>query len=677
MHALYFPFIRLTLFLIVGILIGHSIQISTQHVFLCIFILLFILVFAVWITKNKFGKFKWIDVLIGFIVIAIGNVNFQVHDPRNRKDHYTNFIDHSKTAQVIHFNLRETLKPSSYSNNYVINVLQVGNQRVFGKALLNIKQDSIVFELEADHLYTTYTSFFRVNAPINPHQFDYRSYLENKQIYHQLNIDQSQILLMPSSERSPFGLAHSIRKTINQKLVKHRFNGDALAIVNALLLGQRQDISKEIYDSYAQAGAIHILAISGLHVGIILLLLNHILRPLAYLKNGSYIKTVVLIFLLWCFALVAGLSASVTRAVTMFSVFAIAMHIKRPTNTINSLAISAFILLLVQPEFLFDVGFQLSYFAVLAIITIHPLMSKLWRPSNRVLKFYWNIIVVTISAQIGVLPLSLYYFHQFPGLFFISNLVIIPVLGIILALGILVIALALLDMLPLFLSKCYYDIISTLNHFVGWVAERESFIFQNISFNILDVILCYLLIILGIFIIYQKSFHGIVGFFMVLISFQLYHIWNIQQVQHQFIVFHKSRHSVLGFREGLTLNVHHSLKLDSIANESLIINYTIGENIKTIKTDTLRSAYTINDHVLLIVDRLGVYSAKTLKPDMILLRNSPRINLSRLINQLQPRLIISDGSNYRSFQERWMNTCKSKKIPFYQTGKKGAFILNY
>ena len=228
------------------------------------------------------------------------------------------------------------------------------------------------------------------------------------------------------------------------------------------MLGQRQDISKEIYNSYTQAGAIHILAVSGLHVGIILLLLNFIFKPLIYFKNGNYIKLIVIVLILWSYAVIAGLSASVVRAVTMFTAVAIGMHLKRPTNVYNTLTISAFFLLLFKPMFLFDVGFQLSYLAVLAIVIIQPMLEKLWKPKFKLIDFFWKIFTVTIAAQFGIIPVSLYYFHQFPGLFFLSNLVIIPCLGFILGFGILIIILGLLNLLPNFLASTFGFVICSL-----------------------------------------------------------------------------------------------------------------------------------------------------------------------------------------------------------------------
>jgi competence protein ComEC len=139
-------------------------------------------------------------------------------------------------------------------------------------------------------------------------------------------------------------------------------------------------------------------------------------------------------------------------------------------------------------------------------------------------------------------------------------------------------------------------------------------------------------------------------------------------------VFHKSRFSIIGIKNSRNLTLHHNLK-NNYEGEKMVINYKIGHSIKNIEQDTIRSLYKINEELILVVDSIGVYKT-SFKPDYVLLRNSPKINLNRLIDHLQPRMIIADGSNYKSYQERWFETCVKKEIPFHQTSKKGAYIID-
>ena len=647
-----------------------------MYVSACLFIIFSL---SFYVLRNKTNHTHWFGALGFLTMISVGMANTMLHQDLNFKHHHTKVITTNDTLNsTITFRIREVLKPSSYHDKYVMDVLKVDSENVFGKSLLNVNKDATKLPLKVDDIYVARTQFAELYSPLNPEQFDYKNYLKRQNIYNQLYVNDSELLSVSNHKHTIFGYAAKLREHIQSKLKQYHFNEDEYAIISALLLGQRQDISKEVYESYSQAGAIHILAVSGLHVGIVLLLLNYLLKPIELLKRGKYYKMAVIVVLLWCFAIVAGLSASVTRAVTMFTIIAIAMHLKRPTNIYNTLAISIFVLLLFKPSFLFDVGFQMSYLAVLAIVAIQPLLYKLYKPKYKLVDFFWNIFTVTIAAQFGVVPISLYYFHQFPGLFFLSNLVIIPFLGIILGVGMLVIALASFSILPKLLANAYSLVITTMNDFVQWVSHQEAFLLQDISFNVIQVIFSYALIATVLTTIIKKSFKSVRLLLAIIIMGQLYVLYDsLAQQNQEFLIFHKSRYTILGFKANDMMEVHHNLN-DSVFNlDKTIINYQVGLDLKNVNFETIQNVYNINNKVLLVIDSLGVYKSLSFKPEFVLLRNSPKINLNRLIDSLQPELIISDGSNYRSYQNRWQATCEAKKIPFHKTSEKGAFIYNY
>jgi competence protein ComEC len=679
MKLLNFTIIKLTLFLILGIIIGYNFDIRLEQSLIYSVIILMTLGAGIILTKVHYKQHIWLGLLIFAATISIGVFIVNINQELNFKDHYTKHANANiDSIYSINFRIRDVLKPSLFHDKYVADILKINNKSVSGKFLLNIEKDSTSSNLKVDDILITKSGFKALPKNLNPHQFNYRNYLQKKYIYHQLSISNTELLKLQSEKHTLFGYASLLRERINNNLKQYNFKDDELAIINALLLGQRQDISKDIYNSYAQAGAIHILAVSGLHVGIILLLLNYLLKPIEYFNNGKTIKIIVIVFLLWCFAVIAGLSASVVRAVSMFTVIAIAINLKRPTNIFNTLAISMFILLLIKPMFLFDVGFQLSYLAVLAIVTIQPMLYKIWRPKLKILDFFWNVFTVTIAAQFGVIPMSLFYFHQFPGLFFISNLVIIPVLGIILGFGIIIIVLSLINALPSVLANLYGNIISLMNSFVGWISHQEEFLFKNISFGISYVILSYLLISLIIMSLKKRTYKSVIIVLITALCCQGYFIFEKSQSSAiAFIVFHKTRYSIIGTSHDKQLKLHHNLNDSVLKSDNVITNFKVGEHINETQTNSIESVYHQNNKNILVVDSLGIYNVKTFQPNIVLLRNSPKINLKRLIDSLQPELIISDGSNYKTYQERWLRTCTAQKIPFHQTGKKGAYIYSY
>lgn len=680
MKLLNFPIIKLTLCLIIGVIIGYYTSINlTLHIYISI-ALLFILGVGLFIAKSQYKQPIWFAALIFITTISIGALTISIKEQWNYRNHYSKHLTISNdSTYIIKFRIRAVLKPSNYHDKYVIDIFKINNKTVSGKSLLNIQKDSTILNLKVDEILITTSNFKQLNIPLNPHQFNYKNYLQKEYIYHQLTIpDNKKLFKVSTQDHTLFGYASILRERINKNLKQYNFKDEELSIINALLLGQRQDISKDIYNNYAQAGVIHILAVSGLHVGIILLILNFLFKPIERLKHGKSIKIIFIVILLWSFAIIAGLSASVTRAVTMFSIVVIGINLKRPTNIYNTLAISMLFLLLINPMFLFNVGFQLSYLAVFAIVTLQPMLYKLWKPKLKVIDYLWQVFTVTLAAQFGVISVSLYYFHQFPGLFFVSNVVIVPVLGFILGFGIFVIILSLLNILPSILADLYGSIISLMSSFVSWIAQQESFLFKNISFNIVHVIISYLLITVIVISLKKKTYKSVIAVLITLLFCQsLLILEKHQSSTNKFIVFHKSRFSIIGKKHDRQLVLHHNLNSTQLKNEKSIVNFKIGENIVKTKIDSIQSIYKLKNKNLLVLDSLGIYNVRSFKADIILLRNSPKINLKRLIDSINPELIISDGSNYKSYQERWSKTCKAQKTPFHQTSKKGAYVYSY
>ena len=679
MPLLNFTIIRLTICLILGIIIGHFFDIPLMSSLYTSAFFLGILLALFFIARKQFIQTIWFGLLVFLTLISVGILTVNLHNQKNFSNHYSNYISvKTDSINTITFRIREVLKSGNYSDKYMIDILKIEDHLVLGKSLLNIEKDSTHRSLKVDDIFVSKTVFKDLIHPLNPNQFDYKKYLEKKYVYHQIFTKNNLLYKAHKTKSTLFGMTSNIRAFINNKLKLYQFNPDELAIINALLLGQRQDISEDVYTSYANAGAIHILAISGLHVGIILLILSFVFKPIERFKYGNLLKAILLVTILWSFALIAGLSASVTRAVTMFSIVAIAMNLKRPTNVYNTLAISMFIILLFKPMFLFDVGFQLSYLAVFAIVIIDPLLFKLWKPKNKILKFYWHTLTVTVSAQFGIIPASLFYFHQFPSLFFISNLVIIPFLGVVLGFGLLILLLASINLLPLFLAQIYGYIIGLMNSFVAWISKQEDFLFKDIPFNILNVLVSFLAIATLIKLLKKRSYANLKLFLIAVLIFQCSIIYiKYSKPSNQFIVFHKSRYSLIGNITNNKIIVAHDFDSVTKSKNKIIKDFTVGNHIYNIEEDSLRNLYVFNNKKLLVIDSLAVYNINSFEPDYILLRESPKINLNRLIDSIKPKHIIADGSNYKSYVKHWDAICKKRKLPFHQTSKKGAFIINY
>ena len=665
----YLPF-HFLLFLIAGISCQFYTDYWNNGIVISACILIFLSLTAYWQRKTLFFVFiTWITFfLIGMILVY-----------ENDTTNHTNYFEKNlkNTSKVI-LAIDKVLKPGNYHHKYVADVVQVDSKKTIGHVLLNIEKDSTPLLFHTGDLVFLKNKFQDIKSSLNPHQFNYKNYLAKQGIYQQVYATKQELLLLDQTSTSFLGFIAALRLKIQQSLQQYDFSEDELAVMNALLLGQRQEISKELSDNYSKAGAIHILAVSGLHVGIILLILSFVLKPLERVNKGKLIKLVLVILFLWFFAVLAGMSASVTRAVTMFSAIALGQFFNKRNAVEHSLIFSMFIILLWKPLFLFDVGFQLSYTAVFGIIWVQPVLYQLWKPTFFIVDKGWQLISVSVAAQLGVLPISLFYFHQFPGLFFISNLIIIPFLGVILGLGLVVLVLSYVSILPVFLEGFYGDVISILNKVVTFVARQEKFLFSEISFSVIKMIFFYLLIILGFQLFLKLNTKRCFLFLGSILAFQCVFIlekYTIAQ-KSELIVFHKSKNTIIGKRKGSSFEVYHSMDSLQISSQKLLINYKVGENISSQNYHKLSNLMYYKKQVVLIIEKDGLYDIKELNSPIVVLRESPKINLQRLAEKLKPAIIIADGSNYKSYIENWKATCKNLKIPFWTTYNQGAYILN-
>ncbi|NRD19362.1 ComEC family competence protein [Winogradskyella eckloniae] len=675
MKLLNFAFIKLTFCLVLGIILAHHLRPNFFIAFYSTIGLVILVGVYYLILKSKINRSPLFGSLVFLSTIGIGMTAYQLQDDTLRPQHYSHLNLAQHQSDVV-FKIEEQLKSDVYNDKYIVGIHSINHTKTSGRLLINIKRDSLLTPFNVDDVLFASATLQAIQKPLNPFQFDYSNYLKLHQVYHQTYLERSKIFEITKSKSTIYGYADQLRFQINQRLTEAGFKDDVLSIINALLLGQRQTIDKNVYNNYVNSGTIHILAVSGLHVGIILWILNFLLKPLLYLKHGRFLRPLIIVVILWSFAIIAGLSPSVTRAVTMFSIISIAMHLKRPTNIYNTLVISAFVILLFKPTFLFSVGFQMSYLAVFGIVSIQPILYKLWIPKYLIPNKLWQIFTVTLAAQVGVVPISLFYFHQFPGLFFISNMVVIPFLGLILGFGLLVIFLALVSALPPSVVSIYSFIIQSLNNFIAWVAQFEDFLLRDIPFSLLQVIVSYVIIIACVQLYTTRNFKWTTISLLAVISFQLVNFYNLNNtLDSEFIIFNRSRHTLIGEKHNAQLLIYHNIDSTKIASDYVIKNYKVGKSIENIITNNLQSVYQFKGKTILTIDSLAIYNNLSFKPNYILLINSPQLNLNRLIDSLQPEQIIADASNYTSYLNRWKATCKHKKIPFHHTREKGAFII--
>lgn len=357
----------------------------------------------------------------------------------------------------------------------------------------------------------------------NPGEFDLQLFWRTKGFTHQvfLGIDDIQF---KASGNYRAGIFDRMKSSIVKTLETH-LEGDVFAVAMGILLGDKSYLNLELKDAFSGAGAMHLLAVSGLHVGIFMFMLQWLFQTFGR-RVPRWVRFVVIVGILWTYAGITGFSPSVNRAVTMFSFVALGTLTGRRYDSINGLIASAMILLAINPFFLFDIGFQLSYGAMFGIFLFSPLIERSVYIKQKWLKFLWSGIAVALAAQLTTFPLTLYYFHQFPNYFLITNLGLIVITNVMMGIGLGLITLGNIPVLGSLVAMIFVVTITTLIAFVEWVSKLPNAITTGFRLALWEMGLLYLTIAVFVLGLYTARkfwlYAGTVGlfFFVTYQSFQ-------------------------------------------------------------------------------------------------------------------------------------------------------------
>lgn len=677
MKVLDFPLVKITIAFILGLIISYyfPFSLSTSYLMLLISSTLFCFSYL-WNFKYRRN-----DLSFGFssyfLAFSIGTLTLLSHTESLQKTNYTNCKTAFEKKQIITLLLREKLKGNDYSDRYIGYIKSISGKSYSGKIIINIQKDSIKNHLIIGNIIKIETVLQRTPSNKNPNQFDYSKYLSNKQIYAQIHCRKNEILVNKLIQKDIWYYCAKLHSRILSNLEKSNFNKAEMNVALALILGQQQEISQDIIQDYQYSGATHILSVSGLHVGFIMLFITFILKPIPNTKKGSFFKLSSVLISLAGFAIISGLSPSVLRSVVMFSFIAIGNHLRRNGNIYHTLLVSILLILLFEPYFLFDVGFKLSYLALFSILWLQPLLKNIYKPKHKLVNYIWEALTVSFAAQIGTLPLCLYYFHQFPGLFFVTNIIILPVLSFIMIAGIVVMIIAIFTSPPLFITMIFEKSIYLLNLMIHAVASVDSFVIRNISFNSYHLLTFYLLIISTIIWLKKPNFNKIIFVMSSVILVQLSFIITKIQTEKgkELVVYNQKNNTLISTRSGKNIVFYKRDTLSKNEQDDRIINsYLVGNSVTLRKVEQLKNLMYFKNKKILLIDSSGVYPAN-LSPDLLIIIQNPKINLDRLLNKIQPKIIIADGSNSNSIQKYWKESCSKKNIPFHSTKEKGYHKL--
>lgn len=659
------PFVVLILPFLLGITAGLSFW-SVNYIGWVLGLLLFLSITFIILNLNyaRFGLYKtrWIGgSLITLILFLTGWFCVIQYNELNSDRHF------SKTPAkylLIKINNEPAIK-----SGLVRFTAKVG-QRIdsakhistsSGTLLVSIK-DTLANQLYYGDEILIPATYSVVDPPFNPAEFNYKKYLANQNIYHQVFLYPGQYKALNHNAGNPV-IAYSLRlrQRLVEKLKLNMRDTSAIAVASTLILGYKAALSNEILQAYSKTGTIHILSVSGGHVAVIYLLLNILFGFLGRYKHGKVIKAILIISLIWYYSMITGFSPAVCRAVVMISLIIIGKTYSRYINTLNILAFSAFALLLYNPLFIADVGFQLSYLAVAGLIVFQPLVYKWLAFKNKWANKLWAACSVSIAAQVITFPLSALYFHQFPVYFLVSNLFILIPAEIILCVG----------MAYLVLPQ-----ISVVSVATAWLLERSILLMNKVLIfiegipfasinkiwltNVEYIILCVIIICLFYFFYNKKSWLlkaslGLLLMFALSVSakrlnsFKADGITFLNMRKHLGIVFkHGEKAIILTDISPTDKNYQYAIQpyLDSCK-----ITDTIVSNLKrNVMTSFLRQHNNLiqfNNQKILVFNKAlqGKKLIRKLKIDYLYIIGNPHVTVKELNTDYDYKAFIIDGSN--------------------------------
>lgn len=683
------PFVRLLIPLIAGIIFTYlypSKLIADTWVFISFILFFSQLIFILFYKRYKLYKVSWyagimIHALIfitGAGITAESSGEFNVFNfARTKADYFILEVAEEPviSSSIIRFEAKVIRSitdktPNNSSGNLLILLQQNGAAR------LNLKYGNLLL---------VPARFSEIHVPHNPGEFDYRNYLNNRKIYYQSFLNEWEVRLLKQGSGNPIiKYALDLRFRCVERINKSIGNKDAAALASALILGYRTDLSNEIEEAYSDTGTMHVLSVSGMHVGIVFLVLNVLLKPMEKSKRLIFLRSALIIGFIWFYALLTGLSASVCRAAFMLSFVVIGKSLNKRQNTYNLIAISAFFLLLIDPWYLFDVGFQLSYLAVCGLIYFHPIIYNSLYFKHKIPDTIWSYSALSIAAQIATFPLSIYYFHQFPVYFLISNLLIVIPVAVIMYSGITFLLLPFAfaeDILGKFLNQ----LIDLTNKILFTIEELPFALIEGLWISKLELLLISL-IILSISVGYSFKLRFMLWQVLMLIliltlSFSIRSIGNFNRNEIVFMSL-KRNSALVWFDQGKALvisDLNLSDKAIDFSVKPMIASLGATEMVFTnFDQETVGIKFIqLGDFKMLRWNKEFLrysFQSKT-SLDAVLISHDMVWELKDILARFQVKLILIDGTNSDYKVERWLEEAKRLKIRCYSLKKKPAYVV--
>ncbi|MDR3046916.1 MAG: ComEC family competence protein [Bacteroidales bacterium] len=499
MNSNNYPILKILFPLILGILIAFLGSFSFKYSNYLFFIIVFFLLFSAFLFhKLKYKKQFLGSILLQICFVIAGFLSTQHHLLFNNETENKDCFQKNKDW-IVTINDMAVEKERTFKFRCKVEG-SLQNNPIQENAILYFQKTEKSSNLKIGDQLLIHAKFNPIEKNTNPYSFDFKTYMQRKKIRYTAYISPVNFQVVNTLEHfSVRKMSFQIQHFFIDQFNKAGMDGDEFAIATAILLGNNENLNPELRNSYASAGVSHILCVSGMHVGIIYMILNFLLHSFDINRKSRMVKNIIILSLIWIYANITGLAPSVLRSAMMFSFVSIGDLFNRNCNIYHSLFTSLFVLLCINPLYLFEMGLQLSYLAVFGIALFQRPIVNLWTPKTKLTKYFWELISVSLSAQLATCPISIYYFGQFPNYFLLSNIAVMMLSFIIVISGVVVLVFSFSNIIATFFAQILCFEISKMNIIIRFIEKMPGAVSDYLALSISQVILLYI-IILGFYL---------------------------------------------------------------------------------------------------------------------------------------------------------------------------------
>ncbi|PZR29361.1 MAG: 4-alpha-glucanotransferase [Citrobacter freundii] len=626
--------------------------------------------------RYKSGFINGLSVFILFA--ALGALSVWRQDARNRSLWPGNIY---KESDALVIKLLE--KPVERTNTLkseadLFLLIRDGRQiPVRGTILTYFSKDSDNLRLSAGDEIITTAALVPVPSNANPGGFDFHRYALFQGITHQVFIKKD-FVVTGNSQPWLQRFVGNIRQWVLSVLQKAFPGKRERGLAEALMIGYKNELDKTLVQSYTNTGVVHIIAISGLHLGLIYWLLVKLLQPISSHRRLKWLAPVLIIGGLWIFTLLAGAQPSVLRSAIMFTCIVIGNSLSRRSSIYNSLALSAFILLCYNPYWLWDAGFQLSYTAIIGIVGFMKPVYGLMSFKNKLVDMIWQMNAVTIAAQLLTLPVCIYHFHQFPNYFLISNFIAVPVSSLILLAELLLCAVSFIPFVFIYTAKLCSVLISFMNTSVERIEQLPFAVWNGLQISLPQAGLLMILIVtlLSCFV-YKEKIRLLA--YISLISITIFTVLRcasfMEASRQQKIIIYQQAIDFVNGRNYVSFDT--KIPANDLHTKATRILF----RLKPARIATLArngNLFSFLSKKIVLAGSGTDYFMAAEKPliDLLILTQDPTADPAGFPQTMNIRQVVADATVPAWKCRKWQQRCDSLGIPFHDVRSKGAFVMN-